>query len=277
MTVHTPSSDTQLHKPEIIDLLSSSPPPPSPPKFSAKVAAKTSQQSASNAAIIFQDPQAASSQDAEGNFYASPYSTIEPSILNYDAAKAPKGTSKLPTAQTLAVSKYTSVIEHELAITNTKMAQVHDRALELEKENSRLRRELDDLRRMPPNPIRPAPVLLPGSLPVAGMAPLTHVPMLPRNSSQTRSIPWKHYQAFGPPETSQRSLQLAPQPIERPQSQSVILQAKDTTVQRGIDQRARVPYEPLQQSMPPTQISNESIDTPVSMQHNTRKRTSSGR
>ena len=251
MTVDTPSSDIQLHEPEVIDLLSSSPPPPSPPRLGAKIAAKISQQSASNAAIILQDPQAASSQDADGSFYPSPYSTIEPSILNYDAAKAAKGTSKLPTAQTLAVSKYTSVIEHELAIANTKMAQVHDRALRLEQENSRLRRELDDLRRMPPNPIRPAPVLLPGSLPVAGMAPLTHVPMLPRNSSQTRNIHLQHFRAFGPSETSQRSLQLAPQPIERPQSQSVVSHAGDTILQRGLDQRPRMPPEHPQQSMAP--------------------------
>lgn len=95
--------------------------------------------------------------DAQGSPYPSPYTASEPpnSILAYDAARAKKGTPLQPTAQAGKEDKYTSVLEHDLAITKTRLAKANDRLKRLERvekekeafkeENEKLRSRVDRL------------------------------------------------------------------------------------------------------------------------------------
>lgn len=95
-------------------------------------------------------PHFASSLDSQGSPYPSPYASTESSnnILAYDAAKAKKGTTLQPTAQAGKEDKYTSVLEHDLTITKTRLAKANGRLMRMEameKENEVLRTENQDL------------------------------------------------------------------------------------------------------------------------------------
>jgi len=107
--------------------------------------------------VQLHQPHYMSCLDAQGSPYPSPYTASEPlnSILAYDAARAKKGTPLQPTAQAGKEDKYTSVLEHDLAITKTRLAKANDRLKRLERveqekeafkeENEKLRSRVDRL------------------------------------------------------------------------------------------------------------------------------------
>jgi len=117
-----------------------------PPKLKLKLRFKQAQQ------VQLHQPRFACSLDSQGSPYPSPYSSTEPSnnILAYDAARAKKGTTLQPTAQVGKEDKYTSVLEHDLAITKTRLAKANDRLKrmdELERDKEVFRTENQDLKR----------------------------------------------------------------------------------------------------------------------------------
>lgn len=117
-----------------------------PPRLKLKLRFKQPQQ------VQLHQPHFASSLDSQGTPYPSPYSSTEPlnNILAYHAAKAKKGTTLQPTAQVGKEDKYTSVLEHDLAIAKTRLAKANDRVMRMEvieKENEVFRRENQDLKK----------------------------------------------------------------------------------------------------------------------------------
>lgn len=69
--------------------------------------------------------QAYSAHDVDGRSYISPYArlpSMAPTITDFQPAPAPPGISELPKPRPRKDSEYTSVLEHELAVTKHKLA-----------------------------------------------------------------------------------------------------------------------------------------------------------
>lgn len=176
-----PSSEAQAFSthdddPEVVDLISSPSQPAtaitpassskaSPTKITLKfkqpwVQSHVPQHSRPQSLLQFRQPQAFSSLDADNNPYPSPYTSAGPEILNYDVAKAKKGTPLRPVLQGSKEEKYTSVLEHDLAITKTRMAKVNLKLQKLEgveKENEVLKKKLERLAWIERQGLRPEP------------------------------------------------------------------------------------------------------------------------
>ena len=81
------------------------------------------------------EPCSAFSYDSQGSPYPSPYTSAEPSIniLAYDAAQAKKSAPLQPSTQSGKQDKYTSVLEHDLAITKTRLAKANHLLLQMQR------------------------------------------------------------------------------------------------------------------------------------------------
>ncbi|KAK5074780.1 hypothetical protein LTS08_005651 [Lithohypha guttulata] len=129
------------HQPEVISLLSSSPIPEEHSNHKHDESLPEFDTSAS----LVDNVQVEHARVSDGNDYPSPYTATIPNILACDAAGARKSLPRLPVVRKFKQDQYTSVLEHDLAVTKTKLAQANYKILEMERTQEELMRLKDEL------------------------------------------------------------------------------------------------------------------------------------
>lgn len=167
-----PAASTYSNEAEVVDLISSNGSSPqhlqpktipanshtTPPKLTLKFKQPGLPPSPTRQ---LQQPYGAAALDSDGTPYPSPYCTVDPSILSYDAATPKKRLSSQPAIRLGKGERYTSVLEHELAITKTKLAKSNSTIVMMqrereisEKENHVLKKENEMLKKELGNSLR---------------------------------------------------------------------------------------------------------------------------
>jgi len=134
-SVEASTSSTNVDDAEIIDLVSSDDHSPQSALERARTAETKPAPARLKLKLTVKEPRLwhqacfSSSLDSQGSPYPSPYSSTDSSnnILAYHAAKAKKGTTLRPTLRAGHADRYTSVLEHDLATTKTRLAQANCR------------------------------------------------------------------------------------------------------------------------------------------------------